>query len=50
MFTLGGNNITNTYPGKNSPPNSFHGIIRYPGTSPFGFNGSYWYATADYRW
>ncbi|HEX5354180.1 MAG TPA: TonB-dependent receptor [Rhodanobacteraceae bacterium] len=50
MFTLGGNNITNTYPEKNSPPNSFHGIIRYPGTSPFGFNGSYWYATVDYHW
>ncbi len=49
-FTLGGNNITNEYPEKNSAANNYHGIIKYPLTSPFGFNGSYWYANATYRW
>ncbi|HEX5960246.1 MAG TPA: TonB-dependent receptor [Rhodanobacteraceae bacterium] len=49
-FTLGGNNITNEYPEKNSAANNYHGIIVYPLTSPFGFNGSYWYANASYRW
>ncbi len=49
-FTLGGNNITNEYPEKNNSSNDYHGIIAYPLTSPFGFNGSYWYASAAYRW
>lgn len=49
-FTVGGNNLTNEYPEKNSPANNYHGIIQYPLTSPFGFNGSYWYANATYRW
>ncbi|HET9818772.1 MAG TPA: TonB-dependent receptor [Rhodanobacteraceae bacterium] len=49
-FTLGGNNVTNEYPDKNNASNNYHGIITYPLTSPFGFNGSYWYASAAYRW
>jgi iron complex outermembrane receptor protein len=49
-FTLGGNNITNVYPEKNNAANNFHGILPYPQSSPFGFNGSYWYASAAYRW
>ncbi len=49
-FTLGGNNVTNTYPEKNNAMNSFLGIIPYPFSSPFGFNGAYWYAGAAYRW
>ncbi|TAN06688.1 MAG: TonB-dependent receptor [Rhodanobacteraceae bacterium] len=49
-FTLGGDNITNTYPEKNNAANAFFGIDRYPSISPFGFNGAYWYATMAYRW
>jgi iron complex outermembrane receptor protein len=49
-FSLGGNNVTNEYPEKNNDANNYHGIIAYPLTSPFGFNGSYWYASAAYRW
>ncbi|TAN05413.1 MAG: TonB-dependent receptor [Rhodanobacteraceae bacterium] len=49
-FTLGGNNITNVYPAKNDAANNYHGIIAYPLSSPFGFNGSYWYASVAYRW
>jgi iron complex outermembrane receptor protein len=49
-FTLGGNNITNEYPEKNNDANNYHGILTYPLSSPFGFNGSYWYASAALRW
>ncbi len=49
-FTLGANNILNTYPEKNNASNYFNGILTYPLSSPFGFNGAYWYATAAYRW
>jgi iron complex outermembrane receptor protein len=49
-FTLGGNNVTNTYPEKNNAMNSFLGIIPYPFSSPFGFSGAYWYGSAAYRW
>ena len=49
-FTVGGNNITNEYPEKNNAANNFHGILPYPQSSPFGFNGSYWYTSATYRW
>ena len=49
-FTLGGNNVTNVYPEKNNAANNFHGILAYPLSSPFGFNGSYWYANVAYRW
>ncbi|MBN8736782.1 MAG: TonB-dependent receptor [Xanthomonadales bacterium] len=49
-FTLGGNNITNEYPEKNNDANNYHGILTYPLSSPFGFNGSYWYGNIAYRW
>ncbi|HET8899555.1 MAG TPA: TonB-dependent receptor [Rhodanobacteraceae bacterium] len=48
--TLGGNNITNTYPEKNSPANNYHGILVHPLTSPFGFSGAYYYASLSTRW
>lgn len=49
-FTLGGNNLTNAYPEKNSPATSYGGQLVYPASSPFGFNGRYWYTSVDYRW
>ncbi|MBS0382947.1 MAG: TonB-dependent receptor [Proteobacteria bacterium] len=49
-FSVGGNNIFNTYPEKNIAANTNGGTIVYPLTSPFGFNGVYWYANAAYRW
>jgi iron complex outermembrane receptor protein len=48
-FTLGGNNVTNTYPEKSSAANNFSGILPYPGTSPFGFSGAYYYANVSWR-
>lgn len=42
-FTLGGNNIFNTFPEKNNSANSFGGIFAYSGISPFGQNGGFYY-------
>lgn len=50
-FTVGGNNVTNRYPDKNQPRTSaFNIILPYPNSSPFGFSGSYYYATVAYHW
>lgn len=50
-FTLGGNNVANVHPEKNNTANSTPGgQLPYPSSSPFGFNGAYWYASANYRW
>lgn len=49
-FTLGARNLTNTYPEKNNAQNNYYGVIPYPFSSPFGFNGRYWYMSAAYRW
>ena len=48
-FTLGADDLTNTYPVKNNSANNFHGILTYPGTSPFGFSGAYYYGTIAYH-
>ena len=42
-FTLGSDNLTNVYPEGNSAANSYHGILPYPNSSPFGFSGAYYY-------
>ncbi len=49
-LTIGGNNITNTYPDRVIDVNNFHGILPYSETSPFGFSGAYYYGTAAYQW
>ncbi|MEW5834220.1 MAG: TonB-dependent receptor [Pseudomonadota bacterium] len=50
-FSVGGNNVTNQYPDKNQPRTSaFNIILPYPNSSPFGFSGSYYYATVAYHW
>ncbi|MGA0586120.1 TonB-dependent receptor plug domain-containing protein [Dyella sp. KRB-257] len=50
-FTVGGNNVTNQYPDKNQPRTSaFNIILPYPNSSPYGFSGSYYYATVAYHW
>ncbi len=49
-FTVGANNLTNTYPQKNSTANSYFGIFPYPNSSPFGFSGPYYYGTVAYHW
>ncbi|TAL91574.1 MAG: TonB-dependent receptor [Rhodanobacter sp.] len=50
LFTLGANNIANTYPDKNVPLNSNDGSFVYPMASPFGFEGAYYYGSAAFNW
>ncbi len=49
-FTLGSDNLTNVYPEGNSAANSYHGILPYPNSSPFGFSGAYYYVRVRYHW
>ncbi|TAL72587.1 MAG: TonB-dependent receptor [Rhodanobacter sp.] len=46
MFTVavGGNNVFNTYPDKEQNATLRFLGVNYALTSPFGFNGAYWYA------
>lgn len=49
-FSIGSNNIFNTYPRLTPDGDNFHGIFRYSSNSPFGFQGAYWYGKVSYRW
>ena len=50
MLTVGGNNIGNTYPQQNDSLNNLRGMFPYPGSSPFGLSGAYYYGTVAYHW
>lgn len=47
-LAMGGDNVTNTYPRQARA--SVGGILPYPETSPFGFEGAYYYGRLSYRW
>lgn len=48
-FTVGVNNLFDTYPDEQPVINQFNGIFKYPNTNaPFGFNGGYYFAEARY--
>ena len=48
-FTIGGENLFNTFPGKEQEPTlSFLGV-KHSVTSPFGFDGGFWYARAEFK-
>jgi len=49
-FTLGANDLNNAYPAKSISVNSVSGNLPYPGSSPFGFAGAYYYGTVAYHW
>lgn len=49
-FTLGADNVFDTYPEKVIAANSTSGMLPYSLQSPFGFNGAYVYARASYKW
>lgn len=49
-FTLGSDNVFNTYPQEAPDGSNFHGIFRYPSSSPFGQQGAYWYGKVRYDW
>jgi iron complex outermembrane receptor protein len=41
---IGGNNVFDTYPGKEQNATLQFLGVKYALTSPFGFNGAFWYA------
>ena len=45
-FTLGANNVFDSYPDTLASPNQTRGIYIFPGQSPAGFNGRYGYVRA----
>lgn len=50
-FTLGVNNLNNAYPQKvASLDNSVGGNLQYPLSSPFGYDGTYYYGTVAFNW
>ena len=49
-FTVGGDNVLNTYPDKVIAANDNNGTMPYSVFSPFGFNGAYVYGKVAYRW
>ena len=49
-FTIGADNVLDNYPDEVLFANSTSGILPYSSTSPFGFNGAFWYGKATFRW
>ena len=47
-IALGANNLFNAYPDEN--PNSGGVGALYPESTPFGFNGGYYYVRLSYDW
>jgi len=50
MLSVGGTDITNTYPQPVDGLNNDDGILPYPNSSPFGFSGAYYFGTVAYHW
>ncbi len=49
-FTVGGDNVLNTYPKKTPVSDDQNGAFPYSSSSPFGFQGAYVYGKVQYRW
>ena len=49
-FTLGADDVTNSYPDEVIYQNSTNGQIPYSSASPAGFNGAYVYGKVSYQW
>lgn len=49
-FSLGADNVFNTYPDRVIPANDNNGTLPYSVFSPFGFNGAYVYGKVAYHW
>ncbi len=48
-LALGSTNLGNVYPSANGIYNTATGTGQYPGTSPFGFTGGFYYARAQWK-
>ena len=46
--TIGAQNLLNTYP--DVSPNALNVGAQYPESTPFGFNGGYYYVRMNYSW
>ncbi len=49
-FTIGSDNVLNTYPKKTPQDADQDGAFPYSSSSPFGFQGAYVYGKIAYRW
>jgi len=49
-LTIGANNLFDTYPATQAPDTADDVGLLYPESSPFGFNGGYYYVRVNYRW
>jgi len=49
-FTLGADNVLDSYPDEVLFANSTNGQLPYSASSPNGFNGAYVYARIGYAW
>jgi iron complex outermembrane receptor protein len=49
-FTLGSDNVLNTYPKKVPVGDDQNGAFPYSSSSPFGFQGAYVYGKVQYHW
>ncbi|MEP7186236.1 MAG: TonB-dependent receptor [Rhodanobacter sp.] len=49
-FTVGGDNVFNTYPDKTRQDSDQNGAFPYSSSSPFGFQGAYVYGKVMYHW
>jgi iron complex outermembrane recepter protein len=59
-FSIGANNLFNKFPNKESATLLSHtqsfaygdnaGVTQYPGFSPYGINGGFYYLKAVYSW
>jgi iron complex outermembrane receptor protein len=48
-IAFGSNNIFDVYPDKYYPFSTFDEILPYPGYSPFGFNGAFYYTRINFK-
>ena len=49
-ITIGANNLFDAYPETQAPDTADDVGLLYPESSPFGFNGGYYYVRVNYRW
>lgn len=49
-FTVGSDNLFDTYPDRNPPGQDTHGVFPYPTSSPFGYFGASVYGRVSYHW
>ncbi len=49
-FTVGGDNVLDTYPKRAPEDSDTNGVFPYSSSSPFGFQGAYVYGKVMYHW